>query len=199
MENIKNSAFGKYLAKNRHLLPTLTEEETLMGENTLRPFAYAHSAAIMNALKVEARNRQHFVSGGYDFLEKQGEHTAFDKMIELAKEVGRINPLYVDTVKEFAGTSLADFKNALTAIEEAKLDIVSAAEPQYNYHHFITAIEVLEALEPGYVKNRQSIAAVTMFQLNRDLGEICDQTGLNQSEVFQAIADYKEEQEQAEE
>jgi hypothetical protein len=170
-----------------------------MGENTLRPFAYAHSAAIMNALKVEARNRQHFVSGGYDFLEKQGEHTAFDKMIELAKEVGRINPLYVDTVKEFAGTSLADFKNALTAIEEAKLDIVSAAEPQYNYYHFITAIEVLEALEPGYIKNRQSIAAVTMFQLNRDLGEICEQTGLSQAEVFQAIADYKQEQEQTQE
>lgn len=170
-----------------------------MGENTLRPFAYAHSSAIMKALVAVAQNWRHYIAGGYQFIEKPGEHTEFDKMIKLAKDIDRINPLYVDTVKEFAGTSLADFKNALTAIEEAKLDIVSAAEPQYNYHHFITAIEVLEALEPGYVKNRQSIAAVTMFQLNRDLGEICDQTGLNQSEVFQAIADYKEEQEQAEE
>ena len=120
-----------------------------MGENTLRPFAYAHSSAIMKALVTEARNRQHFVSGGYDFLEKPGEHMAFDKMIALAKDIDRINPLYVDTVKEFAGTSLADFKNALTAIEDAKLDIVSAAEPQYNYYHFMTVIEVMEALEPG--------------------------------------------------
>lgn len=167
-----------------------------MGENTLRPFAYAHSAAIMNALVAVAKTRGYHFSGGYQFIEKRGEHTAFDKMIDLAKEVGSINPLYVDTVKEFAGASLADFKAALTAIEEAKLDIVSAAEPPYNYYHFMTAIEVLEDLEPGYVKNRQSIAAVTMFQLNRDLGEICEQTGLSQSEVFQAIADYKQEQEQ---
>lgn len=170
-----------------------------MGENTLRPFAYAHSSAVMRALTIEAKNRGHFIPGGYDFLEESGKHTAFDKMIKLAKDIDRINPLYVDTIKEFAGTSLADFKAALTAIEEAKLDIVSAAEPQYNYYHFMTAIEVLEALEPGYIKNRQSIAAVTMFQLNRDLGEICEQTGLSQAEVFQAIADYKQEQEQAEE
>lgn len=165
-----------------------------MGDNTLRPFAYAHSPAIMNALITEAKNRQHFVSGGYDFLERPGEHMAFDKMIALAKDIDRINPLYVDTVKEFAGASLADFKNALTAIEDAKLDVFSAAEPHYNYYHFMTVIEIMEALEPGYVKNRQSIAAVTMFRLDRDLGEICDQTGLSQAEVFQAIADYKQEQ-----
>ncbi len=117
-------------------------------------------------------------------------------MIELAKEVGSINPLYVDTVKEFAGTCLADFKNALTAIEEAKLDIVSMAEPHYNHHHFMTVIEVLEDLELGYVKNRQSIMAVAMFQLDTDLAEICEKTGLGQADVFQAVTDYKREQEQ---
>ena len=80
-----------------------------MGENTLRPFAYAHSAAVLRALTIEAKNRRHFIPGGYDFLENPGEHTAFDKMIALAKDIDRINPLYVDTVKEFSGTSLADF------------------------------------------------------------------------------------------
>jgi hypothetical protein len=130
-------AFGKYLIENRHLFPTLTEEEPLMRDTPLRPFAYAHSSAIMNTLTTEAKNRRHFISGGYDFLEKPGEHTAFDNMIKLAKEVGGINPLYVDTVKEFAGTSLADFKNALTAIEDAGMRVISAAEPDYNYYHFM--------------------------------------------------------------
>lgn len=167
-----------------------------MGENTLRPFAYAHSAAVLRALTIEAKNRRHFIPGGYDFLEKRGEHTAFDKMIKQAKDIGSINPLYVDTVKEFAGTSLADFKVALTAIEEAKLDIVSAAEPQYNYYHFMTAIEVLEDLETGYVKNRQSIVAVTMSKLGAEMADICQETGLNESDVFQAVAEYTREQEQ---
>lgn len=88
-EITKIYAFGKYLIETRHLFPTLTEEETLMGDNTLRPFAYAHSPAIMNALITEAKNRQHFVSGGYDFLERPGEHMAFDKMIALAKDIDR--------------------------------------------------------------------------------------------------------------
>lgn len=170
-----------------------------MGDNPMRPFAYAHSASVLRALTIEAQSRRHYIPGGYDFLENFGEHTMFDAMIERAKELDRINPLYVETVKEFAGRSLADFKNALTAIEEAKLDIVSVAEPQYNYHHFITAIEVLEALEPGYVKNRKSIVAVTMSKLDVGMEDICKETGLNQSDVFQAIAEYTREQEKMQE
>ncbi|MDD4389256.1 MAG: hypothetical protein PHW03_00475 [Eubacteriales bacterium] len=170
-----------------------------MEDKKFRPFAYAHSPAVMRALTIEAKNRGHFISGGYDFLEKPGEHTAFDEMIKRAKDIGSINPLYVDTVKEFAGTSLADFKNALTAIEDAKLDIVSAAEPQYNYYHFMTAIEVLENLEPDYVKNREKIVAVTMCRLDVDPKDICKDTGLSEADVFQAVAEYKREQEQTQE
>lgn len=117
-------------------------------------------------------------------------------MIKQAEDCGCLNPLYVDTVKEFAGTSLTDFKNALTAIEDAKLEIVSAVEPQYNYHHFMTAIEVMESLEPGYAKNRQSIVAVTMSKLGAEMADICGKTGLNESDVFQAVAEYTREQEQ---
>lgn len=167
-----------------------------MGDNKLRPFAYAHSTAVMRALTIEARNRGHFISGGYDFLEEAGEHTAFDKMIQLAKEIGVTNPLYIDTVKELAGHSLADFKHALTAIEDARLSVISAAEPQYNYYHFMTVIEVLESLEPGYAKNQQGIVAVTMSKLNVEIEDICKETGLNESDVFQAVAEYKREQEQ---
>lgn len=169
-----------------------------MGENKLSPFAYAHSPAIMKALVAVAQNGRHYIAGGYQFIEKPGEHTEFDKMIKLAQDCGCLNPLYVDTVKDFAGTSLTDFKNALTAIEDARLDIVSAAEPQYKYHHFITAIEVLEDLEPGYIKNRQGIVAVTMSKLGAEIEDICKETGLNQSDIFQAIAEYSREQEQKE-
>lgn len=170
-----------------------------MGDNKLRPFAYAHSTAVMRALTIEARDRGHFISGGYDFLEEAGEHTAFDKMIQLAKEIGVTNPLYIDTVKELAGHSLADFKHALTAIEDARLSVNSAAEPDYNYYNFMTAIEVLEALEPGYVKNRKSIVAVTMSKLDVEIEDICKETGLNQSDVLQAVADYAREEEKNQE
>ena len=169
-----------------------------MAEFKPRAFGYAHSPSILKALTIEAQNRRSYIAGGYDFLENRGEHTAFDKMIELAKEGGR-DTLYVDTVKEFAGDSLADFKAALTAIENAGMLIISAAEPQYNYYHFMTAIEVLEDLEPGYVKNRQSIVAVTMSKLGAEMADICGETGLNESDVFQAIAEYTREQEQKQE
>lgn len=75
-----------------------------MGDNPLRPFAYAHSASVLRALTIEVQSRRHYIPGGYDFLENSGEHTAFDEMIKRAKEMDRINPLYVETVKEFAGT-----------------------------------------------------------------------------------------------
>jgi hypothetical protein len=77
-----------------------------MGENMMRPFAYAHSAAIMNALVNAAKTRRHYFSDGYQFIERAGEHTAFDKMIELAKEIGSNNPLYVDSVKKLIRTNL---------------------------------------------------------------------------------------------
>lgn len=170
-----------------------------MGENKLSPFAYAHSSAIMRALVAVAQNWRHYIAGGYQFIEKPGEHTEFDKMIKLAEDCGCLNPLYVDTVKEFAGTSLTDFKNALTAIENARLDIVSAAEPQYKYHHFMAAIEVLEDLEPGYIKNRESIMVAAMFKAGTDLGDICQYTGLKESFVLQAVAEYAREQEQKQE
>ena len=166
-----------------------------MAEFKPRAFGYAHSPSILKALTIEAQNRRSYIAGGYDFLEKRGEHTAFDEMIELAQKGGR-DTLYVDTVKEFAGDSLADFKAALTAIENAGMLIISAAEPQYNYHHFMAAIEVLEDLEPGYIKNRESIMVAAMFKAGTDLGDICEYTGLKESFVLQAVAEYTREQEQ---
>ncbi len=94
---------------------------------------------------------------------------AFDKMITLAKEIGVKNPLYIDTVKELAGHSLADLKNALTAIDDARLSVFSAAEPDYNFCDFMTAIEVLETLEPGCMKNRKSIGRVTMSKFGVEM------------------------------
>lgn len=120
-------------------------------------------------------------------------------MIKQAQEVGGTNPLYVDTVKEFAGHSLANFKHALTAIQDAGLSVISEAEWDYNYYPFIPMIEVMESLESSYVKNRQIIMTVAMFQLDMDLAEICEKTGLAQADVFQAVTDYKREQERKQE
>ena len=45
------------------------------------------------------------------------------------------------------------------------------------------------------MKNRQSIVAVTMSKLDVDIIDICRETGLNESDVFQAVAEYTREQE----
>lgn len=74
-------------------------------------------------------------------------------MIKVAKQGGR-DILYVDSVKEFAGKSLADFKEALTAIEDAGMKVVSITEQNYDYNSFITAIEVLEDITPSYQKRK---------------------------------------------
>lgn len=169
-----------------------------MAEHTPKNFGYAHSRAVIEALKTFVGNRKSYIGGGYDFLEQPGEHKAFDAMIELAKKGGH-DSLYVDTVKEFAGSSLADFKAALTAINDAGMLVYSLTERNYDYYNFLTIIELIEALEPGYYKNRQSIMAVAMCMVDIDIAVICEKTGLSEADVFQAAADYKREQEQQKE
>ena len=173
-----------------------------MAEFKPRSFGYSHSYAVMNALKYHVKNiKGSYIGEGYDFIEKPGERKAFDAMIELAKQGGR-DMLYVESITEFAGNSLTDLKDALTAIEETGMLIESQREPIYSYINFMTLLEPLEELMPEYQKKRQQIMAVGMAQvMNIDIKEICERTGLSEADVFQAVADYKrqEEQEQTEE
>lgn len=143
-----------------------------MAEFQPRAFGYTHSPAIMNALKSRAQARCSFIGAGYDFVEKPGEDDAFRDMIELAAQGGH-DILYVDSVKEFAGHSLTDFKDSLTAIK------------------------VLEDLTPAYRKSNQRIAAVTMHTMGADIPTICENLDLPQSEVYEAIAPYKRSLEEA--
>lgn len=163
---------------------------------TPRSFGYAHSHAVMEGLKAFVCTKNCRIHDGYDFIEKPGEHKEFDKMIALAKECGQ-DILHVDTVKEFAGQSLSDFKDAIIAIEDAGMLVCSLTEPTYDYGNFMTIIELLESFMPGYQKQRRKIEAVTMCRLDIEMEEICRMTGLGEADVFQAVADYKREQEQA--
>lgn len=167
-----------------------------MADFISRSFGYSHSHAVMAALKVHVRTIKCAIHDGYDFIEKPGEHKEFDKMIELAKEGGK-DKLFVDSIKEFAGNSLSDFKAAIIAIEDAGMIVASLAEPAYSYDSYMTIIEVLESFMPGYQKQRQKIEAVTMCRLDIDPEKICEMTGLSKADVFQAVADYTREQEQA--
>lgn len=173
-----------------------------MSEFTPRSFGYSHSYAVMNALKYHVENiKRSYIGEGYDFIEKPGEHKAFDAMIELAKQGGR-DMLYVESIKEFAGNSLTDLKDALTAIHEAGMLIESQRETTYDYINFMALLGPLEELMPEYQKHRQQMMAVGMAQvMDIDIKEICERTGLSEADVFQAVADYKrqEEREQAEE
>ena len=113
-----------------------------MAEFQPRAFGYAHSHAIMDALKSRAQARRSFIGAGYDFVEKPGEDDAFRDMIELAAQGGH-DILYVDSVKEFAGHSLSNLKDSLTAIHKVGMLISSSAEANYDYDTYMTAIEVM--------------------------------------------------------
>lgn len=161
-----------------------------MDEFRSQSFGYAHSKAVMEGLKAYARLRNSIITESYVYIEKEGETEAFNEMIKVAKQGGR-DILYVDSVKEFAGKSLADFKEALTAIEDAGMKVVSITEQNYDYNSFMTAIEVLEDITPSYQKRGLCISAITMRAMGADINQICNDLGLSEADVYEAIAEYK--------
>ena len=161
-----------------------------MAEFKTRSFAYAHSNAVLAGLKAHAKNRGSIITDEYAYIEEEGETTAFYKMLEVARKSGK-DILYVDSVKEFAGKSLSDFKAALTAIADASMEVYSMTERDYDYAAFVTAIKVLEDLTPAFRKRDRYIAAVTMYAMETPVSKICADLELSKAEVFEAIASYE--------
>lgn len=159
-----------------------------------RSFAYAHSGATMKALKICAKGAGHYIGDDYAYLDEPGETVMFQEMLKIAV-LSKKDILYVNSVKEFAGDSLSEFKENLTAIEKAGMKVNSYSEPDYKYSDFQTVIQVLEDLTPGYQKNRQQSLAAMLYELGTSIQDIMGQTGLSESDVFQAIAEHKREQE----
>lgn len=157
-------------------------------------FAYAHSQAVMAGLMAHTEHKAYSIRSDYAYVEKPGETVMFQAMLEVAEQGGK-DILYVDTVKEFAGASLSEFKNNLTAIKKAGMTVQSLSEKNYNYDDFQTVIQVLEDLTPGYQKNYQQGLAAILNELGTNIQDICEQTGLRESDVYQAIAEHKREQE----
>lgn len=168
-----------------------------MEEYNSRYFGYAHSNAIMNALKVHANRKGLVISAGYDFIEKNGEKAAFNEMIELA-QLSKEDTLFVDSVKEFAGKSLEDFKSALTAINDAGMTVYSLTEPNYDYFTFMSAIEVLEDTTPLYQRKVQYATAVALHKAGIEIKQICTELELSEADVYEAIAEFKRENEKTE-
>ena len=167
-----------------------------MPEFTPRTFGYAHSSAVMRGLQAHARSRRDVITDAYAYIDEPGNDEMFWKLIEVARQGGS-DILYIDSVKELAGHSLSDFKQALTAIENAGMKVYSQAERDYDYAAFMTAIEVLEYLTPTYLKSNQRIAAITMHTMGADVPKICEDLDMPQSEVYEAIASYKRSIEEA--
>lgn len=161
-----------------------------MPEFDTRVFGYAHSNAVMAGLKAHAKSRRLTITDAYAYIEEGGENTALYEMLKIAK-LGGNDILYVDSVKEFAGDSLSDFKAALTAIENAGMKVVSLTEKHYDYAAFMTAIKVLEDLTPTYRKCSSRFAAVAMFRMGISVDDICEEIGLSDADVYEAIAEYK--------
>lgn len=161
-----------------------------MAEYKTQIFGYAHSNAVMAGLKAHAKSRGLIITDEYAYIEEEGENTALYKMLNVAKMGGR-DILYVDSVKEFAGDSLSDFKAALTAIENAGMKVVSMTERDYDYAAFMTAIKVLEDLTPAFRRSNYRVAVVTMFRMGISVSDICAEVGLSKAEVYEAIASYE--------
>ena len=160
-----------------------------MPEFKTQIFGYAHSNAVMKGLQAHAKSRNLIITDSYAYIDKPDEDEKFWEMIKVARDGGN-DVLYIDSVKELAGHSLADFKAALTAVEEAGMKVVSMSERDYEYQAFMTAIEVLEDLTPAYQKSRQRIAAITMHAMGAEVQKICDDLNMAPSEVYEAIASY---------
>lgn len=169
-----------------------------MGEYKAQCFAYAHDAAVMQALKICAHSNGKTITDGYAFLENEGETVAFYDMLDIAAKGGN-DTLYVSSVKEFSGDSLEDFKMALTKIESAGMRVISIAERDYDYAAFMTAIKVLEDTTPKYLKNKYSISAAAMYKVGASVDTICEELGLKPSQVHEIIASYKREEEKEQE
>lgn len=159
-------------------------------------FGYAHSNAVMAGLKAHAKSRGLIITDEYAYIEEEDEDTAFREMVKVAK-LGGNDILFVDSVKEFAGDSLSDFKAALTAIEDAGMKVVSLSEKDYKYAAFVTAIDVLEELTPAFRKSNSRVAAVTMYRMKVDVKQIASELDMSEADVHEAIASYKRSLEEA--
>ena len=159
-----------------------------------RSFAYAHSGAVIKALKICANGAGHYIGDDYAYMDEPGETVMFREMLEVAT-LSKKDILYVNSVKEFAGASLSEFKDNLTAIEKTGMMVNSISEPSYKYSDFQTVIQVLEDLTPGYQKNYQQSLAAILNELGISIQDIMEQTDLSESDVYQAIAEHKREQE----
>lgn len=164
-----------------------------------RAFAYAHSHAVLAGLEAYAASskEKEYIRPGYGFVDKPGSYEEFQEMLDLARQRDDTprDKLYVETIKEFVGDSLADFKAALIAIEKASLKVISMSEPHYTYNSFMTAIEILEELMPEYEKDRRKLEAVIMAEHDMGYEDILQYTGLSRADVFQALADRERAQE----
>lgn len=162
-----------------------------------RSFAYAHSNAIKKGLILYAKSIGHHISDDYAYVDEPGKTDMFQAMLEIAA-LSKKDILYVNSIKEFAGASLSEFKDNLTAIEKAGMKVISVSERNYDYGDFQTVIQVLEDLTPGFQKNYQQGLAAILYELGISVQDIVEQTDLSESDVYQAIAEHKREQERRE-
>ena len=162
-------------------------------------FGYSHSNAIMRGLVAAADEKPFHLGEGYQFVEENGESRAFYRMMEIIQQSDVRDMVFVDTIKEFAGENLSEFKEKLKALNDAGVTVYSLTEPNYNYWNTLAVIEVVEKLLPIYKHHNMGIIAATLHFAGRDMDYIRQYTKLSEAEVYQAIADCKHEYERAQE
>lgn len=156
-----------------------------------RNFAYAHSQAVMAGLRSYADQRRAYIRSDYEFQDEPGEYTAFKRMLRTAGESKGTDTLYIESIKDLAGTCLDDFRKNLQAVEQARMKVKSIAEPHYDYFEFMTVIGAMESFTPMYQKSRKYSIAVGMMLMGATVEEVCGKLGISEAEVYEAMASYK--------
>ena len=154
-------------------------------------YGYTFSDAEMKGLVAYAPRKDHVLWESCCFIEKRGQRTEFDKLLERLRQGSNRDYLFVNSFKDFMGGSLSQFAKNLADLKSTGMTIYSVTEPNLDYEELETMIGILADLIPWYQTNYWCGVAAILNEMGADIRAICEHIPLEEADVYQAIADYK--------
>ncbi len=111
-----------------------------MADFDKRALLYAPNGTDLSALINLVESKGDYIQGGYDFIEEPGECNKLFDMLDLAIAGDKI---YVPSIIVFQYGSFTEFKEMLQYLNDTNIEVVSLAEPDYQFGPYITAINVV--------------------------------------------------------
>ena len=118
------------------------KEIRMMADFKKRSFLYAKNGTDLSALMHLVEFNGDYIQGGYDFIEEPGE---CDKLFDMLELVISGDKIYVPSIRVFQYSSVEKFKEILLFLADTDINVVSLAEPNYQYEAYVAAIDVVYA------------------------------------------------------